>query len=156
MTNVRTPGGGWGQVELTHFRVHFRIVFDFVLCLSVYPCSVVSQLFGTPPGSSVPGISQARRLDWLAISSSRGSSRPRDRTHVSCISCIAGGFFTPWATGEACHTLCLHYVLKLRKNCCAFSCRGSRGRWRSLCVGLGWRSVFVKRPSDRGKSMPLG
>ena len=41
-----------------------------------------------PPGSSVRGISQARILEWVAISSSRGSSRPRDRTRVSCISCI--------------------------------------------------------------------
>ena len=38
------------------------------------------------PGSSVHGISQARILEWVAISSSRGSSQPRDRTWVSCIS----------------------------------------------------------------------
>ena len=37
------------------------------------------------PGSSVQGILQARILEWVAISFSRGSSRPRDRTHVSCI-----------------------------------------------------------------------
>ena len=45
------------------------------------------QLFGTPPGSSVHGIFQARILEWVAISYSRESSRPRDRTRVSCISC---------------------------------------------------------------------
>ena len=39
----------------------------------------------SPPGSSVLGISQARILEWVAISSSRGSSWPRDRTWVSCI-----------------------------------------------------------------------
>ena len=39
----------------------------------------------------VYGISQARILAWVAISFSRGSSPPRDQTHVSC---IAGGFFT--------------------------------------------------------------
>ena len=33
---------------------------------------------GSPPGSSVPGILQARMLEWVAIPSSRGSSRPRD------------------------------------------------------------------------------
>ena len=37
------------------------------------------------PGSSVHGISQARILEWVAISFSRGSFRPRDRTQVSCI-----------------------------------------------------------------------
>ena len=39
----------------------------------------------TPPGSSVYGISQAWILEWVAISFSRGSSQPRDQTHVSCI-----------------------------------------------------------------------
>ena len=42
----------------------------------------------SPPGSSVHRILQARVLEWVAISSSRKSSQPRDRTHVSCISCI--------------------------------------------------------------------
>ena len=42
----------------------------------------------SPPGSSVPGILQARILEWVAMSSSRGSSWPRDGTHVSCGSCI--------------------------------------------------------------------
>ena len=37
------------------------------------------------PGSSVHGISQAGILEWVSISFSRGSSRPRDRTQVSCI-----------------------------------------------------------------------
>ena len=46
------------------------------------------------PGSSVHGILQARILEWVAMPSARGSSRPRDRTHVSCNSCIAGEFFT--------------------------------------------------------------
>ena len=40
------------------------------------------------PGSSVQGISQARILEWVAISSSRNSFWPRDRTHISWISCI--------------------------------------------------------------------
>ena len=41
-----------------------------------------------PPGSPVPGILQARVLEGVAISFSRGSSSPRDQTHISCISCI--------------------------------------------------------------------
>ena len=47
-----------------------------------------------PPGSSVLGILQARILEWVAMPSSKGSSRPRDHTGVSCGSCLAGGFFT--------------------------------------------------------------
>ena len=62
---------------------------DFcVLCL----CSVIilcAALFHpvdcSPPGSSVQGILQARILEWVAISSSRGSSQPRNQTHVSCL-----------------------------------------------------------------------
>ena len=45
----------------------------------------------SPPGSSVHGTLQARTLEWVAMSSSRASSRPRDQTQVSR---IAGGFFT--------------------------------------------------------------
>ena len=46
---------------------------------------------GSLPGSSVHGILQARILDQVAISFSRGSSPPRDRTWVSC---TTGRFFT--------------------------------------------------------------
>ena len=54
----------------------------------------------SPPGSSIHGIFQARILELVVISSSRGSSWPRDWTHVSYISHIAGRFFTCWATGK--------------------------------------------------------
>ena len=40
------------------------------------------------PGSSIHGILLARILEWVAISFSRGSSWPRDQTHISCIPCI--------------------------------------------------------------------
>ena len=40
------------------------------------------------PGSSVHGILQTRILEWIAISSSRGSSQPRDQTRISSIFCI--------------------------------------------------------------------
>ena len=46
------------------------------------------------PGSSVHRIFQARILQRVTISFSRGSSQPRDWTWVSCSSCIAGRFFT--------------------------------------------------------------
>ena len=41
----------------------------------------------SPPGSSVHGVSQVRILEWVAMSFSRGSSRPRDRTRISSVSC---------------------------------------------------------------------
>ena len=62
----------------------------------VQACSVSRVLlFVTPmdssPPDSVRGILQARILQWVVISSSRGSSQPRDQTRVSC---IADRFFT--------------------------------------------------------------
>ena len=53
----------------------------------------------SPPGSSVHKILQAKRIpEWVAIPFSKGSSQPRDRTHISC---IAGRFFTVWVIMEA-------------------------------------------------------
>ena len=53
---------------------------------------VLSMIFGTrdcsPPSSSVHGIPQARMVEWVAMSFSRGSSWPRDWTHVPCVSYI--------------------------------------------------------------------
>ena len=49
------------------------------------------------PGFSVHGIFQARILEWVAISFSRRSSLPRDRTWISH---VVGRRFTVWATGE--------------------------------------------------------
>ena len=72
-------------------------------CLTLCDCS--------PPGFSVHGIFQARLLDWVAVFFSRGSSQPRDQTHVSH---IAGRLFTLWATRESHHIgwpLCYTNVL---------------------------------------------
>ena len=65
------------------------------LCLTLW-----NPMDCSSPGSSLPGILQARILEWVAMPFSRGSSWPRDQNQVSCVSCIAGGFFTPWATWE--------------------------------------------------------
>ena len=58
----------------------------------------VTPLGCSPAGSSVHGILQARTLEWVAISFSRGSSQPRDWTWATY---IAGGFFTTWDTRKA-------------------------------------------------------
>ena len=62
------------------------------------------------PGSLVHGILQARTLEWVAISFSKGSSWPRDWTLVSC---IPGRFFIIWTT-RAKSQLLLRYFLTLR------------------------------------------
>ena len=71
-----------------------------------------------PPGSSVHGISQARILEWVSMPSSRGSSRPRERTHVSCVSCISRQNLYHWATWEVLQ----HHSNKMKdKNCTIIS-----------------------------------
>ena len=52
------------------------------------------------PGSSVHGMFQARILEWVAISCFRGSSGPRDQTHISSVSCIDWRILYHWATWE--------------------------------------------------------
>jgi len=65
--------------------------------LSVLRCLVCPTLCDpidcSPPGSSVHGNLLARILEWVAISYSRGSSQPKDRTHSLASSALAGGFF---------------------------------------------------------------
>ena len=69
----------------------------------------VAQLCPTlcdPVDYTVREIFQARTLEWVAFPFSRGSSKSRNRTRISC---IAGGFFTNWAIREA---LC--YLIRMQ------------------------------------------
>ena len=68
-----------------------------VLCGESESCSFVFDSLW-PPEYTVRGILQARILECVAFPFSRGSTQPRDQTQVSC---IAGGFFTSWASREA-------------------------------------------------------
>ena len=52
------------------------------------------------PKYSAHGNFQARMLEWVAISSSRGSSWPRDQTRNYCVSCTTGRCFTLWTIRE--------------------------------------------------------
>ena len=70
------------------------------------------------PGSCIHAIFMARILEWVAISPSRGPSQSRDWNRDSCVSCIAGRFFTseppgkpkvvgPWITHMYKWSLCI-------------------------------------------------
>ena len=94
----------WRNLDIHFVWVWFcRRIFtiNFLPCVcaqSLQSCPTLHDvLHCSPPGSSVHGILQARILEWVAITNSRGSSKPRDWTWVSC---IAGGFITNWATRE--------------------------------------------------------
>ena len=75
--------GKWGQNMVRKTR---SILLPFCGCLVSKSClTLCDPVDCSPPSSSVHGIFQARMLKWAAISSSRASSPPRDRTQVSCI-----------------------------------------------------------------------
>jgi len=76
--------------NIFHYHYHACLVAS-VKSDSLHPCGLQSA------GFSVYGIFQTRILERVAMPSSRGSSRPRDGTSISC---IAGEFFTHWATWE--------------------------------------------------------
>ena len=82
---------------LIHFLLFFFLILYMFLVTQSCP-TPCDPMDCSPPGSSVYGILQTRILEWVAIPFSRGSSRPRDRIWVSC---ITGRFFTVWDTREA-------------------------------------------------------
>ena len=73
-------------------------ILDVWVCAQSH-LSLCDHMDRTSPGISVPGISQARILEQVAISSSRESSQPRDWTCISCASCTA--ILYCWATWVA-------------------------------------------------------
>ena len=85
----------------------------------------------SPPGSSVHGILQARILQWVAIPSSRGSSRSKDQIHVSCRRNRNRRYFT--SSLSVWITLSYEFVpiLRSRKGCvCVCVCVRERERER--------------------------
>ena len=93
-------------LQSTFSNLWFTLVISFhePFQLDVHACqaaSVLSDSLRAYPwdriGSSVHGILQARILEWGALPSSRGSSRPRDWVRVSYISCVDRGGSSPLA-----------------------------------------------------------
>ena len=86
-----------GLITMFYSHIHFSEGFVKVLAAQLCP-TLCDPLDCSLPGSSVHGILQARILEGVTISFSRGSSRPGNQTWVSC---TVGRFFTNWATREA-------------------------------------------------------
>ena len=105
-------------------------VFCFLCCCCYFYVDAMSHptLLQYPPGSSVQGIFLARILKWVAISFSRGSPPPRDRT---CISCIGRYVLYCWATKEPPNS----YILELNE------------RRHSLVTSL-WRLSSLQTMND--------
>ena len=102
------------EILILVFVTYYCITYSFIVSVSVAQesgswvslyQSEVAQLCPTlwdsmdcsPPGSSVHGIFQARILEGVTISFSRGSSQPRDQTWISC---ITDRFFTAEPSGK--------------------------------------------------------
>ena len=82
-------------MKITLMSCHFATcMYGKLLQLRLILCNPVDRSL---PGSFVHGIFQARILEGIAMTSSRGPSLPRDWT---CVSCIAGRFFNNWANRE--------------------------------------------------------
>ena len=94
----RTRLSGWTELWMCLLCVIMGVNVFMCNYVYVYGPTLFGPMDYSLPGSSVFGILQARMLVWVAIPFSRGSSRPTDQTWVSC---IAGEFFTIWATREA-------------------------------------------------------
>ena len=120
-----------------------------------------------PMDYTVHGILQARMLEWVAFPFSGGSSQPRDWTQVSC---IAGGFFTNWATRgrrldffplfykKYCYehlwvyiSLCVSYFIYIKWYIMGFPC-GSAGEESACNVGDLGRSLGWEDPLEKGKA----
>ena len=84
----------WGSYTIAFIESESEVAQSCLTLCDPMDCSL--------PSSSVDGIFQAIVLEWIAISFSRGSSRPRDRTQVSC---IVDRRFTVWAISKNKSTL---------------------------------------------------
>ena len=103
VTNIEDTAKFTSAYPLRWSRPYMKLLFIYYTMynncllkqkvLVVHSCpTICDPMDCSPAGSSVCGILQGRILEWVAISFSRGSSWPRDRTWVSC---IAGRFFLP-------------------------------------------------------------
>ena len=87
------------------------------------------------PGSSVHGISQARILEWVAMSSSRASSQPKDWTCSSCVSCIGRQILYHWAAMEALKYLLVFLKMGATLHHHQWPWWSTRGRWNHRAKG---------------------
>ena len=87
----------YGMYEL----IHICICCVYMCAESLSRVQLSDSMDYSPPGSSVRGISQAWTLKWVAVSSSRGSARPRDWTCISGVSCIGRWILYHCATWKA-------------------------------------------------------
>ena len=88
------------------------LIIKFCCCLVIKSClTLCDPMDGSPPVSSAHGISQARILEWVAISFSKGSSQPRDWTLISC---TGRRFYTTEPPGKP-HGYSYQFLIQIQK-----------------------------------------
>ena len=95
----------------------------------------------SPPVSSVRGIFQARILEWVAVSSSRGSSQPRDQT---CISCICRWTFYYYENNWRGRWHFAEIIATVQRPKCALRLEGQREIWTERGGDEGWNPQTPK------------
>ena len=90
----------------------------------------------SPPGSSVHGMLQAIIPEWVATSSSRGSSQPRNHTYFSCVCCIADEFFTaePRGSSSENNTFLKNGSIVDLQHCVSFRCTAEWFIYTYMCM----------------------
>ena len=92
----------YGKQDGSSSKNSKQIHHVFGVCSVTQSCpALCNPMDYSPPGSSVHGVFQERLLEWVAISFSGGSSRPRDRTCISCTSLIGRQILYHCTTWEA-------------------------------------------------------
>ena len=124
----------------------YLVPFSVCCAQSLQSCATLCDPTDCSPlGSSVHRILQARIVEWVAISYSKGSSRPRDQT---CVSCIAGAIFTTEPPGKP-FSLLEHVIW--------FKCWVRPSLFKPLVLGFGlvWSQRVYTRVCVQGKgSLP--
>ena len=89
----------WGHYLYQNIY-YIKTVYAAAAAKSLQSCPTLGNpIDGSPPGSPIPGILQARTLEWVTMPFSRGSSQLRDGTHIVSPT-LAGGFFTTAPLGK--------------------------------------------------------
>ena len=136
-----------------HTSNHYIVQLELAqyCCLVAKSCLtlVTPWTIGRPPHSSVHGISQARILEQVAISFSRGSSTPRYRNCLFCVSCTVGRFFTDELPGPF-TIICQLYLNKAGKKVMQYVDKNSISLLNShLRIKL--QAVFFNQIKEREK-----
>ena len=113
-------GSGWKHLINHQEKMRLFVMHQEVpsmirkTLLLLFSCKIMCSLLDAPLGSSVHGITQARIPEWVAISFSRGSSRPRVEFSFPVSLALAGRFFTTEPMWKQCHRQ--NSVWKILKN----------------------------------------